>query len=362
MASPPIVMKGVSKWSLNPDDNATADDRINWQEGQMPSSVNNSARAMMMRIREQHDLNQSQFKSILDTVGGRFGTQIKAITADTYTIEAAPYPANHTIITFKLAGGTLTADEHNQVKSGKLHLYAHLVADKIEQNDIYKTFSYNSIIAIKIIIDVGSYTENVHMKFRLNFFGIEKTNDFISFHELQYFVNRHILITGSNSELHNTNAIPMKRTYIGNKTMTPDSAESFNIDTTKTSNLEWYYISPTQCICTQNLDYQARASREQAYAKFLVERDIPKQNIIQLKTNPRGNINISFGVDDRADLGKRWLAYASRPLVGAINSVDTIDAHILGDVTFMIIGTPTQLKEYPMILEPTATNSYPIIV
>ena len=126
MASPPIVTKGVSKWSLNPDDNATADDRINWQEGQMPSSVNNSARAMMMRIREQHDVNQAQFKSILDTVGGRFGNQIKAITADTYTISATSTPNNWNF-EFHF-NDKLTLEEYNAYKAGNLYLLATLNA------------------------------------------------------------------------------------------------------------------------------------------------------------------------------------------------------------------------------------------
>lgn len=37
-------------WSLTAADNATADPLINWQEGQNPSTVNNSARAMMVEI------------------------------------------------------------------------------------------------------------------------------------------------------------------------------------------------------------------------------------------------------------------------------------------------------------------------
>src|SRR3954471_24088740 len=35
------------KWSQTAANNATADTSINWQEGQAPSSVNDSARAMM---------------------------------------------------------------------------------------------------------------------------------------------------------------------------------------------------------------------------------------------------------------------------------------------------------------------------
>lgn len=37
-------------WSTTAASNATSDDEVNWQEGQLPSTVNNSARAMMRRV------------------------------------------------------------------------------------------------------------------------------------------------------------------------------------------------------------------------------------------------------------------------------------------------------------------------
>jgi microcystin-dependent protein len=42
-------------WSKTPASNATADSTINWAEGQSPSSVNDSARAMMARAAEWRD-------------------------------------------------------------------------------------------------------------------------------------------------------------------------------------------------------------------------------------------------------------------------------------------------------------------
>lgn len=45
-------MSSIYDWSLLAANNANADDSINWAEGQPPSSVNNSARAMMQRLRE----------------------------------------------------------------------------------------------------------------------------------------------------------------------------------------------------------------------------------------------------------------------------------------------------------------------
>lgn len=45
-------MSSIYDWSAMAASNANADTLINWQEGQPPSSVNNSARAMMQRLRE----------------------------------------------------------------------------------------------------------------------------------------------------------------------------------------------------------------------------------------------------------------------------------------------------------------------
>ncbi|MCZ2158153.1 phage tail protein [Bartonella sp. 220] len=45
-------MSNIYDWSLKADENANSDNLINWAEGQPPSSVNDSARAMMQRMRE----------------------------------------------------------------------------------------------------------------------------------------------------------------------------------------------------------------------------------------------------------------------------------------------------------------------
>ncbi|UTO28114.1 phage tail protein [Bartonella harrusi] len=45
-------MSSIYDWSLKAFENAYADDNINWAEGQLPSSVNDSARVMMQRIKE----------------------------------------------------------------------------------------------------------------------------------------------------------------------------------------------------------------------------------------------------------------------------------------------------------------------
>ncbi|EJF74113.1 tail fiber protein [Bartonella alsatica] len=45
-------MSSIYDWSLTASENAYADESINWAEGQLPSSVNDSARVMMQRIKE----------------------------------------------------------------------------------------------------------------------------------------------------------------------------------------------------------------------------------------------------------------------------------------------------------------------
>jgi len=45
-------MSSVYDWSVIAADNANSDAAINWAEGQPPSTVNNSARAMMQRVKE----------------------------------------------------------------------------------------------------------------------------------------------------------------------------------------------------------------------------------------------------------------------------------------------------------------------
>ncbi|UNE54979.1 phage tail protein [Bartonella machadoae] len=45
-------MSTIYDWSLTASENAYSDDAINWFEGQLPSTVNNSARVMMQRVKE----------------------------------------------------------------------------------------------------------------------------------------------------------------------------------------------------------------------------------------------------------------------------------------------------------------------
>lgn len=50
-----MATAGVPLWSTTADSNNTADPAVNWSEGQAPSSVNNSARAMMASLAKWRD-------------------------------------------------------------------------------------------------------------------------------------------------------------------------------------------------------------------------------------------------------------------------------------------------------------------
>lgn len=85
-------MASIFDWSLTAANNANADSSVNWQEGQLPSSVNDSARAMMTRVAQ-----------LLKDIGG---TVTAGGTANAITVTAnSPFSAHATgeIIGFKAA-------------------------------------------------------------------------------------------------------------------------------------------------------------------------------------------------------------------------------------------------------------------
>src|SRR3954468_3921821 len=69
------MSSGVYVWSQTAGSNASADSTINWAEGQAPSSVNDSARAMMAGLAKYRD----------DTCGANLGT---GGTSTAYTLSS----------------------------------------------------------------------------------------------------------------------------------------------------------------------------------------------------------------------------------------------------------------------------------
>lgn len=112
------------QWSTTAANNATADPSINWQEGQAPSTVNDSARAMMAAIAVQFQngwewlqygdtptyVNGTQF-TVPGNLTGRYtvGRRVKvSVTAGTLygTISASAY-TSLTTVTVALDSGSL---------------------------------------------------------------------------------------------------------------------------------------------------------------------------------------------------------------------------------------------------------------
>lgn len=115
----------LKDWSTTPANNASADAAINWAENQAPSTVNNSARAMMAVIREWY--NDVEFRDFGHTVT-RTGNTTFTIAADVTTtyvadrpircadsstlygyIASSSYSAPNTTVTVTLDSGNLSA-------------------------------------------------------------------------------------------------------------------------------------------------------------------------------------------------------------------------------------------------------------
>lgn len=92
------VSSAVYQWSTTAANNATADPNINWSEGQSPSSINDSARAMMQQIQLwRKDTNGSS----LQTAGGP--TAYTITSNEGFSSTSA---MNGAVLTFYISGTT----------------------------------------------------------------------------------------------------------------------------------------------------------------------------------------------------------------------------------------------------------------
>lgn len=90
-------MGSIFDWSRTADSNGSADDGINWSEGQPPSTVNDSARTMMARLAE----------FLADMGGTVAATGTNALTINTYS--AFTTLATGRMLTFKAAATNTSA-------------------------------------------------------------------------------------------------------------------------------------------------------------------------------------------------------------------------------------------------------------
>ncbi|EJF87319.1 MULTISPECIES: tail fiber protein [Bartonella] len=143
-------MSDIYDWSLTADKNAHSDSMINWAEGQPPSSVNDSARVMMQRIREYLADNGGS----LDTkfmVNGEDKTTFITLT----TVSPLEKYKNDIILRFKARGTNVGPATINVNNIGAKSLYkatntgiVPLIGGELQTGGIYEIV-YNDGVSTK---------------------------------------------------------------------------------------------------------------------------------------------------------------------------------------------------------------------
>lgn len=155
---------GLWNWSTTAANNATADPSINWQEGQAPSTVNDSARAMMAAIAVQFQtgwewqewgdtptyVSGTQF-TVPGNLTGRYtvGRRVRAsVTAGTVygTIANSVY-SSLTTVTLSLDSGSLDSSL-SEVDLGILN----------PANSSFPTSLNRSLLNVQVFAASGTYT------------------------------------------------------------------------------------------------------------------------------------------------------------------------------------------------------------
>lgn len=77
-------MSSIYNWQLQAGDNSASDEIVNWTEGQAPSTVNNSARGMMQRIREYLADTGGSLQGVVTNDDNAHSTSIKIDTKTRY--------------------------------------------------------------------------------------------------------------------------------------------------------------------------------------------------------------------------------------------------------------------------------------
>lgn len=101
---------GVVTWSKTPASNDVADTSVNWAEGQAPSSVNDSARAMMAAAAKwRDDITGVNVTGGSGTAYTLTTSQIFASNTDGYTVQFTPGSTNTGAVTLAVDGNTARA-------------------------------------------------------------------------------------------------------------------------------------------------------------------------------------------------------------------------------------------------------------
>lgn len=96
-------MSSIYDWSVTPGSNASADSGINWSEGQFPSTVNDSARAMMGRLAEYVKDNGILTATGSNSISVTSNAAITAVTTG-MTLAFRAAATNTTAVTLNLNG------------------------------------------------------------------------------------------------------------------------------------------------------------------------------------------------------------------------------------------------------------------
>lgn len=318
-------VKGVSKWSLNPDLNANIDSTINWQEGMMPSSVNNSARAMMSRIREQYDIN----KAIFNSYYSRFGSRIKYVIVDTINFTKGQYD-NNFMLHLSVKDGTISKEEYELYMSGGLFFMLRInVSDHMWDDPIFNQLDIGSLIHPQITIN----NETKPFEVNYNLFGVLTKTAYVDFYHLKNLFNQDLLISK------NTIDIPLDRSFVFKKTYkiteNDGGGRPFSFD----NDVFSYWRSPTECVLLLNL---VMDNKEAPYVNL----PIPYSKILY---NLRGGRN-HFEI--RSD----------RPSPADFIGFDSDASYYVrgGYYKLVIKGDERTRYECPIIRVPLVTSPYPL--
>lgn len=124
---------GLWQWSTTAANNATADPSINWQEGQAPSTVNDSARAMMAAIAAQFQTGW-EWQQFGDTPTYVSGTQfsVPGNLTSRYTVgrRVRSYNTGGTLY------GTITASAYSSVTTVTLQMDSGALDSGLSEVDV----------------------------------------------------------------------------------------------------------------------------------------------------------------------------------------------------------------------------------
>lgn len=237
--------KGVAGWSLKTDDNATVDPTINWQEGQAPSTVNNSARAMMTRIREEHDLIDNRVK----VIENRWGSSFLYVEINSFTLKDNKDGTFDLNLVIK---DKLTDEQYADLKAGKLFLTVNWrigVSDDLANDSVYKSITTRDVIILSLSIPTASTTHLWDLYVILSFLGTWHDTNKITLHELSYISNNimeYAVRQPAGAIIDTMRSIPMNRSYIDFKIFEVKDNDNIKL----TIKISWYYISPCEIILT----------------------------------------------------------------------------------------------------------------